>query len=705
MKIVQISPRLNTGGVETGTVDLAVKLLAMGHHPIVISGGGELVKFIEQRGIKHYCLPVYSKNPFVVLRMMRAVTRILIEEKADIVHARSRVPAIIGYYASKKSRTTFITTCHGYYSKRLVNFGAVMGWGKFVIAISQVIARHMMEDFKVPYRRLRLVYRGVNLDKFTYKEPSESFSASGAPISRGEFTIGIIGRLSPIKGHTFFLRSVGKAVKFFPRLKVLIVGDALPDKADYKRELEDLTRKLGLGRNVEFLGRREDIPDILSRLDLLVLATITQEGFGRVIIEAFASGVPVLATSVGGVTEIIRNGDNGLLVASGDPQAMSDAIVKALKDRRLAKNLAVRARKDVEERYNLEKMAAETVKVYKEALEAKRILIIKLGAVGDCVLATPSIRAVRQENPKAFIALLIGRQASQVLKGCPYIDEMIVYDRKGRDKGWLKFFRLAKEIKGYGFEEILDLQHNFRSHLLAFLSGAPARFGYRKGRFWFLLNRAADEVNRPVAPVDHQFRLLKLMGIETASQHLELWPSSNDEERVGRILDNEWVGDKQILVGINPGASPRWATKKWPLENFAGLCDALAQEEIRAVLIGGKSETGIGAKLSLLTKSKPINLIGRTSLTELAALMKRLKCLVTSDSAPMHIAAAMDTAFVALFGPTSPLRHLPPAKNRVVIAKDFKCVPCYKNVCSDVRCMCEITVEEVLRAVKDMVKR
>jgi lipopolysaccharide heptosyltransferase II len=692
--IIQILPELNTGGVETGVVDLAARLVKAGHRCVVISNGGELVKQLEADGVRHYSLPVHSKNPFTVLKMIPAVAKILRLEKADIIHARSRVPAIIGYYAARRSGVVFITTCHGYYSRRLFSFSGVMGWGKFVVVISQVIAKHMMDNFGVPYRRIRLVYRGVDLDRFKYRQPDES--------PKREFVIGIIGRLSPIKGHTYFLRAVSKAIKSVPRLKVLVVGDAPAEKAKYRQELEDLVRRLGLSRYVEFLGRRSDIPEILSRLDVLVLATTTQEGFGRVIIEAFAAGVPVVATSVGGVTEIIRDGDNGLLVPPEDSQAMSEAVVRLLKDRRLSGELAQKARNDAEEKYTLDKMVSDTVKIYEEAAEVKRILIIKIGAAGDCVLATPSIRAIRQKNPKAFIALLIGRTESQALKGCPYIDEMIVYDRKGKDKGLIRFFELAKEIRGYGFEEVIDLQHNSRSHLFAFLSSAPDRYGYKKGKYWFLLNRTISDLKYAIPPVEHQFRVLAMLGIEKPPHDLELWPSSGDEEAARRLLEGEWVGENQVLVGINPGASPKWATKRWSPENFAKICDVLGQTEIRTVLVGGKADAETGVEILKLARSKPINLIGKTSLTELAALMKRFKCLITSDSAPMHIAAAMKTPFVALFGPTEPLRHLPPAKNYVVIAKDLRCAPCYKPVCSDTRCMREITVAEVLKAVKEI---
>lgn len=693
MKIVQILPRLSSGGVETGVVDLSLRLVKLGHNAVVISSGGDLVKQLEANGIKHYTLPVHSKNPLTILRMAPAVKRILGEEKADILHAGSRVPAIIGYYAARSAGVVFITSCHGYYSKKPFSFSRVMGWGKLVIAISQVIAKHMMDDFKVPFRRIRLVYRGVDIEKFKYREPDES--------AKGEYTIGIIGRLSPIKGHKYFLRAVSKVIKSVPRVKALVVGDVSPDKERYKQELESLVNRLGLSRYVEFLGRRSDIPDILARLDVLVMASTVPEGFGRVIIEAFAAGVPVVATRVGGITEIIRDGENGLLVSPEDPQSMAEAVVKILKDRKLAKEITQRARKDAEERFNLDRMITETVRVYEEALEVKRILIIKISAVGDCVLATPSIRAIRRKYPKAYIALLIGRLESQALKGCPYIDEMIIYDREGRDKGWLRFLELAGEIRRYGFEEVVDLQNNSKSRLFAFLSAAPHRYGYRKGRYWFLLNRTIKDINQSIPPVDHQFRALSMLGIEGASKKLELWPSAADIENVKKLLDAEWVGESQTLIGINPSASPRWATKKWPAENFARLCDVLGEREIRAVLIGGKSDADVnaGAEILSLAKSKPINLIGKTSLPELTALMKRFKCIVTSDSAPMHVAAAMATPFVALFGPTDPERHLPPSENYAVVMRNLSCSPCYKPVCADIRCMREITVEDVLKAV------
>ena len=311
MNIVQILPELNTGGVETGVVDLAVRLAKAGHCSIVISNGGELVKQIEADGVRHYSLPVHSKNPVTALKMIPAVAKILRQEKADIVHARSRVPAIIGYYAARRTGCVFVTTCHGYYSKRMLSFSGVMGWGKLVIAISQVIAKHMMDNFGVPYRRIRLIYRGVDLDKFKYRYPEES--------PKKEFVIGIIGMLSPIKGHTYFLRAVSKAIKSIPRLKVLIVGDAPPEKAKYKQELEDLVRRLGLSRYVEFLGRRSDIPEILSRLDALVLANhLANAALG-------GTHHPLQEADAGVVHQVVDGG-------GGDDLALQRVAIEVLRD-------------------------------------------------------------------------------------------------------------------------------------------------------------------------------------------------------------------------------------------------------------------------------------------------------------------------------------------------------------------------------------
>ena len=146
------------------------------------------------------------------------------------------------------------------------------------------------------------------------------------------------------------------------------MGEPSPGKEGYKKELELLVRRLGLSQVVEFTGWRENIPGMLSRLDLLVLPTITKEAFGRVIVEAQACGVPVIATRIGGITDLVADGATGLLVTPEDTDSLKNAILRIAKDRGLTRRLAIQARKNVEEKFSLDKMAERTLGLYRQAI-------------------------------------------------------------------------------------------------------------------------------------------------------------------------------------------------------------------------------------------------------------------------------------------------------------------------------------------------
>src|SRR5258706_5024780 len=197
MKILQLLPELNVGGVERGTVDLARVLIARGHEAHVISAGGTLVEELEKIGAHHLTLPIHKKS-LKTLGLVKTLVRYIEEHGIDIVHARSRVPAWIGYLATRYTDANFITTCHGYYSTHLMS--RVMGWGKRVIVISGVIGRHMMDDFGVPEDRIRLIPRGVDLQQFQYFPLKDRLPRKGEP-----FRIINVGRITPLKGHKDFI--------------------------------------------------------------------------------------------------------------------------------------------------------------------------------------------------------------------------------------------------------------------------------------------------------------------------------------------------------------------------------------------------------------------------------------------------------------------------------------------------------------------
>ncbi|MDD5730458.1 MAG: lipopolysaccharide heptosyltransferase II [Candidatus Omnitrophica bacterium] len=696
MNILQILPELRVGGVETGTLDLAKYLVKLGHKAVVVSNGGELVKDLESSGALHYKLPVHKKSIFNIIKTIPALVRIIKKEQIQIVHARSRVPALIAYFACRRTKAVFITTCHGYYKKH--PFSYVMGWAKKVIVPSNVIGRHMIEDFGLPYDRITLIPRSVDLSRFKYTPLEKRGSAT--------FNVGIIGRITPIKGHLYFIKAMAKAVRDIPNLKIWIVGDAPGSKSAYKEQIEVLVKRLGLWHCTEFLGTQKDIPEILTHLNLLVLATTTQEAFGRVIIEAQASGVPVVATSVGGVVDIIEEGKTGLLVPASDPENMAAAVIRVYKDHGLAKEMSEAAYKKVKEKYDVGIMVRNTVQLYEEAINSKKILVIKFSSLGDIILSTAAIKAIREKYPHGNkISFLVGTGSKDVLLGCPYIDELLVCDLKNNDKGLRGLLKMADKLRKNNFDIVIDLQNNRKSHLLSRLTLALDRYGYDNKKFGFLLNHRIRDDKAPIDPVAHQFRILSMLGMELKEPHLELWPTQEDTRYIQDMLDAEWVSPHHKIIGINISASPRWITKIWPTQHMVRLCEEIGRRDIRVILTGSQNDCARADKLAQSVKNvKLINACAKTTVNQLACLIKRCQVYVSVDSAPLHVAAAMDTPFVAIFGPTDPRRHLPPAKKFVVIRKELSCSPCYKSKCRKQKCMELIKPEEVLAAIDSLLK-
>lgn len=689
MIILQVLPELKSGGVERGTVDLAKYLLKKGHGSIVVSAGGALVGDLSAAGVKHFTLPVHRKSPLSVFRAVKALSKIVREEKVDLIHARSRVPALVAYFVSARTHVPFVTTCHGFYKRHLLSY--IMGWGKIVIVASHIIGKRMRDDFGVAYEKLRLIARGVNLDEFTYR-------AQAPDIKSDAVIVGLVGRLTPIKGHPLFLKAMARVVRVLPNVKVQIIGDS--PKPQYKEELQSLVRRLGLTKNVEFLGTRYDIPQLLAKMSVLAVPSVGEEAFGRVAIEAGACGVPVVATRIGGLVDVIEDEKTGLLVPPDDPLVLADAIIRLVNDRELTARLTAAFRAKVVREYSLELMFEKTLEVYREAVGKKRILVIKLTALGDVILSLPSIRAIREKYPDAWISVLVGRRSRQIVRNCPAVNDVIVFDEGQKEERASRAVRMSRILARENFDIVVDLQNNKISHFLAFASGARIRAGHANRKWSFLLNRRVkDATTAHMGPVEHQFLVLKQIGVDSPNKKLEFWTDPREEARMAQFLEEAWVSPGQVVVGINPGSSPQWPTKQWDVENFAKLCDELAKRNIRVIITGSEDDRPIVKELLELTRNRPIDAVGKTSITELGALIRRCQVFISSDSAPMHIAAALGVPLVALFGPTDPKRHLVPPPVYQVFWKEVHCSPCYLRSCPIGHiCMKKIGVAEVLDA-------
>ncbi|MCM8813733.1 MAG: glycosyltransferase [Candidatus Omnitrophica bacterium] len=692
MIIIQILPEMKIGGVETGTVDVARSLTAQGHRAIVISAGGPLVGELERAGVRHYTLPVHKKSLPTALRMVFAVRRIIRREQADIVHARSRVPAWIAYAATRLTRAAFITTCHGHYSPHF--FSRIMGRGRRVIVISEHIGRHMISAFGTPRERLQLIYRGVDLSRFSFRGFYTRSPRQGA-------VVGIVGRITPLKGHVYFIRAMAELRRQFPGLRARIIGDAPDSRREYLQRLQALVKELGLSDVVEFCGAAADVRAALQDLDVLVMATTTAEAFGRVIIEAGAVGVPVVATAVGGVVEIITDGKEGLLAEPENVPALAAAVRRCIEDAPAAAERAAAFRRRVEQCFSSTLMIEKTIALYRDILAKKKIVVFKLSALGDVILAVPSLRALRAHYPQAAIDVVVRPEYRAVLTRCPYIDSLICWPRKNFRGALTTLAHIRRAAYALSF----DFQNNVLTHWLAFLGGCSARHGYRNHKWGVLLNQGIAPVKLPLRPVEHQFQILRAAGIPARDDSLELWVAAEEHTRARNFLREQGWDGRQRLVGIHATASPRWATKTLFPEQIAQLADALAEQFQAKVFFTGSAADRSGMQAIIeQAETSPLNCAGRTDFALLAAVIAQAAVFICGDSAPLHIAAALQVPCVAVFGPTDPERHLPRFERTVVVRKRLSCAPCYRATCAKRTCMRLVRVEDICRAVETLLQ-
>ncbi len=691
MKVLQLLPSLHVGGVERGVVDLARAMKKRGEHAVVVSSGGELVAELQKIGVPHYALPVHKKN-LTTLAMVPKLVEIIQRERIDIVHGRSRVPAWAGWLAARKAGVPFVTTCHGYYKAHPLS--RVMGWGKKVIAISRVIARHMIDDFGVSPDRIRLVHRGVDLSQFPARPAKRDRS--------GPLRIVNVGRLSPIKGQVEFLKSVHKMKSRLEQpFEVLLIGSEGKGKTKYTELLQKTIKQLELESCVQMLGTRRDIAELIASSDLLVLSTLVPEAFGRVIIEAGAVGTPVLTTKLGGILDIIDHGQNGLLVEPGDIEGMASGMMEILNNPDRAAEMAANLRAKVEREFTLDQMVEKTLQVYREALPEKNILVIKLGAVGDVILAVPSLRMLREKFPQARIQMLVDKKIAGLVSKAPYLNGIITVDRS-KISNWTYLRKLAGRLRREGFDASVDLQNSKWTHLLAFLSGIPERYGFSRKPFGFLLNRGERYAVIAEPPVKNQYRVLSKMGIRNLDETLELWSDDENRAKIENLLGEDVLRQGVPRVGLVVGSSPKWETKRWPASYFRELAGRLSRElNCKIVLMGSSDDEA--AAVWATDFDAVINLVGKTSLRDLVPLMQKMDVVVSGDTAPLHVAAAMKTRIVALFGPTDPKRHMPPSNHAAVLSRNLPCQPCYQGTCAiedKLACLKKISVDEVFLAVK-----
>lgn len=310
LTVVQILPALESGGVERCTLETARALVAAGHRSVVVSSGGRLVEQLLREGSEHVTLPVKRKSPFTLLQA-GPLRRLLREIGADILHARSRVPAWVAWLAWRKlpaaERPRFITTLHGLHS--VSAYSAIMVRGEAVIAGSETVRRYILQHFpQCPPERIHLIPEGVDPAEFPYDfRPDAAWLArwrQNFPELEGKRVLALPGRLTRLKGHATFIGLIG-ALADHPEVHGLIAGGAEAKKAAYAEELKAAVTAAGLTSRITFTGHRSDMRETLSQCDLVFALSTQPETFGRAVLEALRLGRPVIGWDEGGVGDIL----------------------------------------------------------------------------------------------------------------------------------------------------------------------------------------------------------------------------------------------------------------------------------------------------------------------------------------------------------------------------------------------------------------
>lgn len=372
--LCQILPALETGGVERGTVDMAVAAAEAGFHSIVISSGGPMVRELARGGAAHIQLPVDSKNPLVMRRNIERIAAALQAHQVDIIHARSRAPAWSARAAARQTGTHFMTTFHGTYNLGFPGkkaYNAIMTKGERVIAISEFIRDHILANYKTDPSVIRVIHRGVDLDIFAPEAVSQERVIALAQrwrLPEDRPIITLPARLTRWKGQILLLR----ALKILGRtdIRVLLVGDA-QGRASYAEEIERTAARAGLEGVVQVTGPAPDMAATYMLSDVVVSASTDPEAFGRVVAEAQAMGRPVIAPAHGAAPEQITEGETGWLFQPGDAESLARALETALalsQDQRAA--FAERAMTNARMRFSKPVMCTRTLDVYRELLEA-----------------------------------------------------------------------------------------------------------------------------------------------------------------------------------------------------------------------------------------------------------------------------------------------------------------------------------------------
>ena len=375
--VLQILPELETGGVETGTIEIASALQEKGIKNFVASQGGRMVYELEKIGVDHLSLPLKSKNYFIMKKNAKLLADYIRKNHINIVHARSRAPAWSAYWAAKETGAHFVTTFHGTYGlgpwgiKKFYN--KIMTYGERVIVISNHIKEHILKNYpQTSADKLRLIHRCADIERFSpealtqerlIKKIEEYNIADDKPV------LLLPGRITRWKGQHILIHALHlmKNQNYY----CIIAGDS-QGRQEYLEYLKKLAHKYKLEGRIGFFGRYTDAPALMMNATVILSTAIEPEAFGRISVEGQAMGKIVVASNIGGTLDTIIDGKTGKLYQYDNPQALADALDWALSlSPEEAKKISQAGIKNVKEHFTKQIMCDKTIEVYREVVNQK----------------------------------------------------------------------------------------------------------------------------------------------------------------------------------------------------------------------------------------------------------------------------------------------------------------------------------------------
>ena len=380
IKVLQVIPKLGYGGAETGCYDLAHFLAERGCKSFIATSGGQLLKFINKKKVKVFCLPVHSKNPLLMFFNCLAISLIVFIYNIDVVHARSRAPAWSCYWSCGITRRKFVTTFHGTYNfsnsiKKYYN--SVMVKSKLIIAGSNFIFSHIndkYEKYLSGKKKLMVIFRGINLDYFNIKNVSQNKKNElmlAWKLEPEKFTILLPGRLTQWKGQDIFIEALNILIEDYNKnnFQAVILGSD-QGRNVYLKKLFNLVERYQLQSKVKFFKHCKDMPIAYSLSNAVVSSSIEPEAFGRVSVEAQAMKKPIIASDIGGSKETIINDKSGFLFKAGDPRELAKVLNNVIElDNETLYLIGNEGRKNVTKKFDVEKMCQTTFTEYQKLIK------------------------------------------------------------------------------------------------------------------------------------------------------------------------------------------------------------------------------------------------------------------------------------------------------------------------------------------------